>query len=226
MHAATLVRIRPTTYHEYFPSQLVLGKQSNISHLRIFGCAVYVPITPTQRTKMGPQRRLRIYVGFDSPSIIRYLETLTDDVFTTRFVDCHFNESIFSSLGGEKLIPEERREISWKTSTMSHLDHRINQCELKIQKIIHLQNLANQLSDAFIDTKKVTKSHIPTANTLSRINVPVGQLTNESKIRLKRGKPVGSKDVIPWKRRTQEKLGTLEKAIKIIDQFKIDKFIP
>ena len=116
----------------------MLGKQSNISHLRIFGCAVYVPIAPTQRTKMGPQRRLRIYVGFDSPSIIRYLETLTDDVFTTRFVDCHFNESIFSSLGGEKLIPKERREISWKTSTMSYLDPCINQCELEIQKIIHL----------------------------------------------------------------------------------------
>ena len=53
MHAAALVRIRPTTYHEYSPSQLVLGKQSNISNLQIFGCAVYVPITPTQRTKMG-----------------------------------------------------------------------------------------------------------------------------------------------------------------------------
>ena len=55
MHAAALVRIQPTTYHEYSLSQLVLGKQPNISHLRIFGCAVYVPITPTQRTKMGPQ---------------------------------------------------------------------------------------------------------------------------------------------------------------------------
>ena len=60
MHAAALVRIRPTTYHEYSLSQLVLGKQPNISHLRIFGYAVYVPIAPTQRTKMSPQRRLRI----------------------------------------------------------------------------------------------------------------------------------------------------------------------
>ena len=106
MHAAALVRIWPTTYHEYSPSQLVLGKQPNISHLGIFDYAVYVSIAPTQHTKLGPQQRLGIYVGFDSPSIIRYLETLTDDVFTTRFVDCHFNESIFSSLGGEKLIPE------------------------------------------------------------------------------------------------------------------------
>ncbi|RVW17511.1 Retrovirus-related Pol polyprotein from transposon TNT 1-94 [Vitis vinifera] len=174
---------------------------------------------------MGPQRRLGVYVGFDSPSIIRYLEPLTGDVFTARFADCHFNESVFPSLGREKSIPEERREISWKTSTMTHLDPRTNQCELEVQRIIHLQNLANQLPDAFIDTKKVTKSHIPAANTPARIDVPVGQLTNESKIRLKRGRPVGSKDVTPRKRRTQEKLGTLEEAIKMTDQFKIDKSI-
>ena len=82
----------------------MLGKQPNISHLQIFGCAVYVLITPTQRTKMGSQRRLGIYVGFDSPSIIRYLEPLTGDVFTTRFADCHFNESVFPSL--------ERRNVN------------------------------------------------------------------------------------------------------------------
>ena len=71
------------------------------------------------------------------------------------------------------MIPEERREISWKTSTMTHLDPRTNQCELEVQRIIHLKNLANQLPDAFIDTKKVTNSYIPTANTPARIDVPI-----------------------------------------------------
>ena len=99
MHVASLIRIRPTSYHEYSPSQLVLGTQPNISHLRIFGCAVYVPIGPTQRTKMGPQRRIRIYVGLDSPSIIKYLEPMTRDVFRARFADCHFNETVFPQLG-------------------------------------------------------------------------------------------------------------------------------
>ena len=109
--------------------------------------------------------------------------------------------------------------------TLTHLDPRTNQCELEVQRIIHLQNLANKLPNAFIDTKKVTKSYIPTANTPAWIDVPIGQLTNESKIRLKRGRLVGSKDVTPWKRRTQEKLGTLKEAIKMTDQFKIDKSI-
>ena len=40
---------------------------------------------------------------------------------------------------------------------LSHLDHCTNQHELEFQKIIHLQNIANQLSDAFVDANKVTK---------------------------------------------------------------------
>jgi hypothetical protein len=73
----------------------------NISHLRIFGCAVYVPIYPPQRTKMGPHRRLGIYVGYESSSIIKYLEPKTGDLFTARFDGCHFDESNFPILGGE-----------------------------------------------------------------------------------------------------------------------------
>ena len=45
------------------PLQLAFGREPNISHFRIFGCAVYVPVAPPQRTKMGPQRRLGIYVS-------------------------------------------------------------------------------------------------------------------------------------------------------------------
>ena len=54
MHATSLIRIRSTSYHEYSSSQLVLSKQPNISHLRVFGCVVHVPIVPPQHTKMGP----------------------------------------------------------------------------------------------------------------------------------------------------------------------------
>jgi hypothetical protein len=55
---------------------------------------------------MRPQRRLGIYIGFDSPSIIRYLEPLTGDIFKASFEDCHFDENIFTSLGKEKSLPE------------------------------------------------------------------------------------------------------------------------
>ena len=74
---AALVHIRPNANHQQSPFQLVLGQIPNLSHLRVFGCTVQVPIATPQRTKMGPQHRSRIYIGFDSPSIIKYLEPLT-----------------------------------------------------------------------------------------------------------------------------------------------------
>ncbi|WP_375619079.1 hypothetical protein, partial [Bartonella sp. AC134YNZD] len=96
-----------------------------------------------------------IYVGFDSPSIIRYLEPLTGDIFKARFMDCHFNETIFPSLGGDKSQHIGQRALSWHTPTLSHLDPRTNQCEFEVQKMIHLQRIANQLPDAFNDTHNV-----------------------------------------------------------------------
>ena len=197
MHVVSLIRIRPTSYHEYSPSQLVLGKQQNISHLRVFGCAVHVLIVPPQRTKMVLQRRLGIFVGFDPPSIIKYLKPLTRDVFKAKFAYCHFNEIVFVPLGGEKSIPEERREITLNASTLSNFDPRTNQCELEVQRIIHLHNLGNLLSDAFVDAKKVKKSHIPTVNALAWIEIPEEQKANEYKTCLKRGRPIGSKDIAP-----------------------------
>ena len=101
-----IISFRPIAYHNFLPLQLVLGQQPNILHLRTFNCVVYVPITPPQRTKMGPQHRLGIYMGFDSPSVIRYLEPLIGDVFKAHFEYCNFNETIFPPLGGEKLLPK------------------------------------------------------------------------------------------------------------------------
>ena len=56
------------------------------------------------------------------------------------------------------------------------------------------------------------KSHISAENAPSRIKVREGQLTNESKICLKRGRPIGSKDITPRKRRTQMRIDTPEKV--------------
>lgn len=79
-----------------------------------------------------------------------------------------------------------------------------------VQKIIHLQEVANQLPDAFTDTKRVTKSYIPAVNAPARIELPDRQsdekVTQESKARLKRGRPFGSKDANPRKRRGMENM--------------------
>lgn len=61
------------------------------------------------------------------------------------------------------------------------------------------------MSDAFIDTKRVKKSHVPTANAPARIEISKGKfdgnISNESKARLKRRRPIGSKDKNPRKKK-------------------------
>ena len=59
-------------------------------------------------------------LGFETPSILRYLEPLTSDIFTARFADCQFNEVIFPIL--EKKEKERKRDISWNEPSLLHLD--------------------------------------------------------------------------------------------------------
>ena len=199
LHAADLIQLRPTAYHETSPLQLVRGNPPSISHLRKFGCAVYVPISPPKRTQMGPHRKLGIYVGFISPSIIKYLEPLTGDLFTARFADCIFNEDHFPALGGE-LYQKECQEIDWDAKSILYTDPRTTETELQVQRIIDLQNIANNLPDAFSNYKGVTKSLHPARNVPERVEVP--NKTTQPPIGKKRGRSTSKRqDVIAGKQK-------------------------
>ena len=154
---------------------------------------------------MGLQRYLRIYIGFNSPSIIQYLKPQIGDAFMKCFVNCNFDETIFPSLGGVKLVSKGLENNKFlKCIGFGHLDPQTKQNELKVQKIIHMQKFMNQLLDAFTDAKKVTKVNTPT-----QIDVPIGRLSNikvhKSKSCLKRGKLVDSKDIIPHIKKYKKK---------------------
>jgi hypothetical protein len=79
--------------------------------MRKFGCAVYTPIAPPKRTSTGPHRRMGIYVRLQSPSILKYLEPLTSDLFMTRFANCVFNEDHFWALGGDNKFIYDGQKI-------------------------------------------------------------------------------------------------------------------
>ena len=94
--------------------------------------------------------------------------------FYCSFAGCHFNETVFPLLRGDKYanVPIECRKLSWYAPTMSHLDPRTAQSEIKVRRIIDLQSIAQSMPNAFNDLAKVTRSHIPVANTPARIDVP------------------------------------------------------
>jgi len=150
---------------------------------------------------MGSHRKLGIYVGYETPSIIKYLEPMTGDHHTAQYADCVFDEAHFPALWGER-HPEESREIEWNATGLQSLDPRTSESELEVQRIIHLQNLANELLDAFTDHKKVTRSHTPAVNAPERVQVPM-KATNSTISApnpRKRGRPPGAQDKVPRRR--------------------------
>ena len=62
-------------------------------------------IVSPQQIKTGQQIRMRSYIKLECLVININLELMAGDLFNARFVDFHFNEIIFPSLGGEKMDP-------------------------------------------------------------------------------------------------------------------------
>ena len=46
------------------PEEMFTGKKPEVSHLKIFGCPVYVHIPKEKRTKLDPSRKKGIFVGY------------------------------------------------------------------------------------------------------------------------------------------------------------------
>jgi hypothetical protein len=87
---------------------------------------------------MGPHRRMGIYVGFQTSSILKYMEPLTNDLFTTQFADCIFNEDHFLALGGDNKCITEYQKINWDDKFILSSNPRTKEIELQVQKIIEL----------------------------------------------------------------------------------------
>lgn len=65
--------------------ELIFGRRPNNSHIRIFGCQIWAPTAKPHGHTIGPHRQQGIYLGFDSPSIIRYLISETGSILKVRF---------------------------------------------------------------------------------------------------------------------------------------------
>jgi hypothetical protein len=96
-----------------------------------------------------------------------------EDLLTVRFADCIFNEDHFLALGGDNKFITNGREINWNDKSILSLDPRTKETELKVQKILELQQIASNLLDVFTDYKGVTKSLNPAVNAPCRVEVPI-----------------------------------------------------
>ena len=161
LHAAALLRLRPTLLNPITFQQLLTGRTPDVSHLRIFGCKVWVPWLEPLRRTISALREEGVYMGFDSPSILRYFVPSTGALLKACFQNCIFEENVFPHVPCPKGIPD-LNFYSPQTFILNP-NPRTSLSETEVQKILHLQALADRLLDGFSDAPRVTR--LPTPGT-------------------------------------------------------------
>jgi hypothetical protein len=140
---------------------------------------------------------------------------MTEDLFTVWYADCISNEDHFLTLGGEFQNNLECQEINWDDKFIISSDPRTQETELQVQKIINLQNTANNLPHAFTDYNCVMKSWNPLVNAPERVEVP--KKTTQAPSIKKRGRTETTrKDTASEKRPRKEKTKAPRKSKKVI----------
>ena len=161
LHAAALFRLRPTLLHTQTPLELVSGKMPNISHLRTFGCRVWVPVSELKLKTIGTHRLDGIYVGFDSPIVIRYLSIPAGTLFRAQFQNSHFDETIFPILLNTKDIG--LLDFFAPQTFIQNPDPSIALIEQEVRKLVSLKALADRLKDGFVDAPCIIRDPAPGA---------------------------------------------------------------
>ena len=52
------------TWYEYTPEESFTGKKPDVSHFKIFGSSIYVPMTKDARKKLESTTDIGIFVGY------------------------------------------------------------------------------------------------------------------------------------------------------------------
>jgi hypothetical protein len=219
LHANDVLQFRPAGTMSESPIQLLNGEKPSIAHLRIFGCGVYVPIPPPKRTKLGPQRSLRVYLGYESPSIIQYLEPTTGKMFRARFADCVFDETMFPMVGHpendtdskeeKETLAKEVKDMLFKgrpSPLVPDSGPNAARVEELVQQMVNLNKIASRAPDAFSSTQGVTQEVGLCAegkNQSASIDVGISP-SKEVNPRRKVERPLGSMERKPRKRKAIE----------------------
>ena len=165
LHATALLKLRPTLLNTQTPLELQLGRTPNISFLRVFGCQVRVPVSEPARRTIRPHRKEGIYVGFHSPSIIRYLVPNTRIFLKAQFQNCRFIENVFPKV----TTPESDQPLTFRAPETLTMNPKFPTSlpETEVTKMLHLKSLAEQIPDGFASGPRIIRNPIPgTCNSL------------------------------------------------------------
>jgi hypothetical protein len=185
LHAAALLKLRPTLLNTQTPLEILSGRPPNISHIRVFGCQVWVPFPDPRRHTIGAHRQEGVYIGFDSPSIIRYLDPLTRTLYKARFANCRFIETTFPPISTP--IPHPNLTFGAPETLTMNPDPPTSLGNTEVHKLLNLRALAESTPDGFSTQPRIIRNPLPgTGNTLPRKrpdpNPPTSQPPKQPKI--------------------------------------------
>ena len=108
--AAHLINLMPTqVLGGKSPLELLLGRKSNISHLRVFGCLCYVHVPENFRNKLEERGRKCVFLGYSTfEKGYKCYDPLTKKLYTSK--DVIFVEREFYFTGKEDLDQAEKGE--------------------------------------------------------------------------------------------------------------------
>jgi hypothetical protein len=70
--SSTVVYVQNRSPHKILgnktPKEVFIGKKQEVSHLRIFGCPVYIHLPKEKRTKLEPSGKKGTFVGYSETS--------------------------------------------------------------------------------------------------------------------------------------------------------------
>jgi hypothetical protein len=159
LHATSLLKLRPTLLNTQTPQELLSGRTPYVSHIRVFGCEVWVPLHALRRHTIGAHRQLGVYVGFDSPSIIRYLDPSTGNLYKARFFNCRFIETKFPTL----TLPSNPTPLNFgapETLTLNP-DPPTSLPNTEVIKLLNLRNLAENTPNGFSTQPRIIRHPLP-----------------------------------------------------------------
>ena len=107
---------------------------------------------------MTPHRIRGIYLGYDSPSIIRYKLPQSDDIYKARFQNCKFIENKFP--GSQTQTNQTLKFKDLETLTLNP-DPRTTLADSEVIKLLHLQHLAENIPDGFHSRPRIVRSPVP-----------------------------------------------------------------
>jgi hypothetical protein len=71
-------------------------------------------------------------MGYQSSSILKYLEPITGNLFTAQFADYIFNEDHFPALGGDNKFITHGRENNWDDKSILSSNPHTKETELQV----------------------------------------------------------------------------------------------